>query len=105
MCARTHHHYVIVRRDLPTGLAGAMILHAAGESGPAPPGSVAILLGVADEPELRELAARTPGAHIVSECDGPYEGQAMAFALAPCVDRRTEFAHLRLWKGGVSKIK
>jgi hypothetical protein len=43
---------VIVREDLPKGFLAAHVAHAAGESGPAPPGSIAVVLGVPGEPEL-----------------------------------------------------
>ncbi|MBA2706284.1 MAG: hypothetical protein H0U59_00565 [Gemmatimonadaceae bacterium] len=76
-----------------------MILHAAGETGPAPPGSVAIVLTAKNEAELLELAKLDPDAHPITECDGPYAGQTLAIGFPPCVDRRTIFRHLRLWKG------
>ncbi len=76
-----------------------MILHAAGETGPAPQGSVAILLRVADEAELRAVAQLVKNPHMVIECDGPFAGQAMAFGLEPG-DRQPAFGHLRLWRGG-----
>ena len=36
---------MIVREDLPKGFLAAHVAHAAGESGPAPPGSIAVVLG------------------------------------------------------------
>lgn len=98
-CSRDKHQYVIVRADIPTGLAGAMILHAAGETGPAPAGTVAILLSAADEPELRALAQLDPDSHLVVECDGPYAGQALAIGFPPRADKRRAYGHLRLWRG------
>lgn len=77
-----------------------MILHAAGETGPAPEGSVAILLAARDEAHLRALASRDPDAKLIVECDGPYEGQALAIGFSPCVERKKHFGDLPLWRGG-----
>lgn len=90
-----------MRADLPTGLAGAFILHAAGESGPAPPGSVAILLAAKDEDELRALATLDSESHLIVECDGPYAGQALAIGFPPRAEKRAAYNHLRLWKGQI----
>lgn len=98
-CAREKVHYVIVRRDLPSGIAGAMIVHAAGETGPAPPGTIAILLRVADENELLAVAKLVKGAHMIIECEGPYAGQALAFGVPPG-DRQPALGRLGLWRGG-----
>lgn len=76
-----------------------MILHAAGETGPAPPG-IAILLSCADEQELRRLAMLDKQSHLILECDGPYAGQAMALGFPPCDERKKHYSHLPLWKGG-----
>lgn len=79
-----------------------MILHAAGETGPAPPGSIAILLAAKDEVELRALAELVPTSHLVIECDGAYKGQAVAIGIPPCDVRFPCFSHLPLWKGGLA---
>ena len=76
-----------------------MILHAAGESGPAPPGSVAILLAAKDEDELRALATLDSESHLIVECDGPYAGQALAIGFPPRAQKRAAYNHLKLWKG------
>ncbi len=102
-CTREKCHYVIIRSDLQTGLAGAMILHAAGETGPAPPGSIAILLAAKDEAELRALASLAKDSHLIVECDGPYAGQAMAIGFPPVAERRACYGHLPLWKGGQAR--
>lgn len=77
-----------------------MILHAAGETGPAPDGSIAILLAAKDEAELRALAMLAKDSHLIIECDGAYAGQAMAIGFPPTGERRACYGHLRLWKGG-----
>ena len=92
---------MIVRSDVPTGLAGAMILHAAGETGPAPGGTVAILLAAADEDELRALAQMDSDSHLVVECDGPFAGQALAIGFPPRAEKRAAYNHLRLWRGQI----
>lgn len=88
-----------MRSDVPTGLAGAMILHASGETGPAPSGSVAILLAARDEAELRALATLDSESHLIVECDGPYAGQALACGFPPRREKRASYNHLKLWKG------
>jgi hypothetical protein len=78
-----------------------MILHAAGETGPTPSGSVAILLAAADEDELRSLATMDRDSHLVIESEGPYAGQALAIGFPPRAARREAFNHLRLWRGQI----
>jgi peptidyl-tRNA hydrolase len=53
-------HYVIVRRDLPTGVIAAQVVHAAGESSPGNlgPDTYAVVLAVENEVELLALDAR-----------------------------------------------
>lgn len=86
-------HFVIVREDLPKGVLAAHVAHAAGESGPAPPGTIAVVLGVSNETELLAIAARlaTRGvAHVlIRENAGPFEGQATAIGVRPTHDRKT----------------
>lgn len=94
-------HHVVIRRDLPVGVAGAMLVHAAGETGPAAPHTIAVVLEVADEPELLELydllVAIDAQPHLIREPDAPWNGAAMALALRPGA-RRRELRHLRLWR-------
>jgi peptidyl-tRNA hydrolase len=82
---------VIVREDLPKGVLAAHVCHAAGESGPAPPGSIAVVLGVSDEPELLRIAARLDTqciTHVlIRENAGPFDGQATAIGIPPTSDR------------------
>jgi hypothetical protein len=84
-------HYVIVRDDLPKGVLAAHILHAAGESGPAPPGSIAVALGVPSEADLLRVAARLDACGIayvlIREDAGPFDGQATAIGIPPTCDR------------------
>ena len=85
-------HFIVVREDLPNGFLAAHVAHAAGESGPAPPGSIAVVLGVPNEAELLAIDARltTRGvAHVlIRENDGIYDGQATAIGVHPTHDRK-----------------
>ena len=91
----TLHHYVLVRADLPKGVALAQTIHAAGEScvGPLPPGTFAYALSVRDEDELYEYAERLWEAEIphrvIIETDGEYAGQAMTLGLFPTPDKES----------------
>lgn len=84
-------HYVVVRDDLPKGVMAAHVCHAAGESGPAPAGSIAVVLGVDSELALRRVAAQLATRDIpyvlITENAGPYNGQAMAIGVPPTSDR------------------
>jgi hypothetical protein len=80
---------VIVRRDLPRGLQGAMLVHAAGESSPGnlPEDTHAIVLSVPDEPALLLLAeklAKFGVRHVtIREPDAPWNNALMAIGLFP----------------------
>lgn len=91
-------HYIIVRSDLPLGVLAAMVTHAAGESGPVPEHTRAVVLSVPDEAALRaavELCpAATLGHGLIVETEGDYAGQLMAIGLPICKGRRPELAHL-----------
>jgi hypothetical protein len=76
-----------------------MIVHAAGETGPASPNTIAILLEVADEAALRAHAQLVQHSHLIVESDGAHAGHAMALAVPPGA-RIGAFGHLPLWKGG-----
>lgn len=80
-------HYIIVRGDLPIGVAAAMITHAAGETGPAEVGTHAVVLSVPNEEALVNVAAALEGRgvyhHVVTEPWEPYNGAAMAIGLPP----------------------
>lgn len=82
---------MIVREDLPKGVLAAHVCHAAGESGPAPLGSIAVVLGVPNETELRAVGARLKAAGVlhvaIHENAGPYAGQATALGIVPIYDR------------------
>lgn len=85
------HHYVIVRRDLPVGLAAAQIIHAAGESArlgaSLPPGTHAVALFADDQEQLAEIGRALDAAGIpcvaIREDDPPYAGQLVAVGCAP----------------------
>ncbi len=83
-------HYCVVRRDLSTGKAGAMLIHAARESGavfPFPEDTYAGAVTVLDEPALRALAQVLDNADVdyrgIIEDAAPYAGQLMALGIAP----------------------
>jgi hypothetical protein len=82
-------HYVIVRRDLPLGVIGAQLVHAAGESSPGnlPEGTYAVVLMVPSEEALRAVSSRLHLAKIdfrsIVETEGPFAGQLMALGLVP----------------------
>lgn len=77
-----------------------MTCHAAGETGPALPHTIAVILQTADETALLELYARLSAdglePHLIREPDPPFNGAAMALALRPGA-RRRELRNLRLW--------
>jgi peptidyl-tRNA hydrolase len=98
-------HYVIVREDLPKGVLAAHVCHAAGESGPAPPGSIAVVLGVQNESELIRVAGKLDARRVpyvlIRENAGPYDGQVTAIGIHPTSDRaaiRKATSHLPLVK-------
>ena len=86
-------HYVVVREDLPKGVLAAHVAHAAGESGPAPPGSIAVVLGVPNEAELLAIAERLEACDVpftlIRENAGPFDGEATAIGVKPTHDRKT----------------
>ncbi len=100
-------HYVIVRVDLPMGVAAAQITHAAGESSPGhlPAGTFAVVLGVPDAMALMQLADRLRHAGVefvcIFETDPPWSGQLMAIGVRPA--RRSKmrklFSSIPLYRG------
>lgn len=94
---------MIVREDLPKGVLAAHVAHAAGETGPAPPGSIAVVLGVPNEAELLVIAARLEERGVpftlIREDAGIFAGQATAIGIKPTHDRKLvgkAVSHLRL---------
>lgn len=91
-------HTCIVRRDLPYGVQAAMLVHAAGESGPAHPGTYAVVLAAADEIHLDRIRRRLVFEGIehvaIREPDPPYDGALMAIGLPP-VERDQSPSFLR----------
>lgn len=92
---------MVVRADLPVGLQGAQILHAAGESADPrpPPGTRGVALVARDEIHLRcvDEALELAGVrhHLVIEDDG----QAMAIGVNPthdCTAIRKVLSRLKL---------
>lgn len=82
-------------------MALAQTVHAAGETGPATPGTYAVVLAVPDEGQLLRTAVELLRAdvpfHLVRESDG----QAMAIGIAPCHPgrgMRRVLSSLPLWR-------
>lgn len=87
------------------GTALAMAVHAAGESEgtPADPGTIAVVLAVANEDELLSLFAEIDAGsehmpHLIREPDPPWLGQAMSFGFLTPHGKSRAVKHLRLWK-------
>jgi hypothetical protein len=88
-------HYVVVRKDLPSGDQLANCAHAAGESSdPKPePGTTAVVLHAVDEQHLMIIRDRLIRSglkhHCVIECpdDEDYPSQLMSIGLCPTTDR------------------
>lgn len=89
-------HYCFVRRDLPLGIIGAMLVHAAGESAAACQdykgerfdGGTAVVLEARDEDHLLEIERyldnQDPVGYIpIHESEGTYHGQFMAIGVYP----------------------
>lgn len=78
-----------MRVDLPRGVSAAMVVHAAGESGPAPPGTYAVVLAAPESgpQDLESTSARLTLAGVaharVVEVEGPYAGQLLALGIPP----------------------
>lgn len=92
-------HYIIVRRDLPTGTICAQIAHAAGESfaqvGDEP--TTVVVLGAKSETDLLKLGRRLRRAkvyphRIICEPDAPHYGNLMAIGIRPA--RKSKLYHL-----------
>jgi hypothetical protein len=81
------YHYVICRADLPLGTLCAQIVHAAGESGPASPGTHAVVLSVPNEAALELVEERLRTAKVrhvaIREPDSPWSGAIMAIGISP----------------------
>ena len=78
---------MIVRSDLPPGPQLAQTIHAAGESGPAIPGTYAVALAAPSEAALLRLHDKLVfhGVRhvLIREPDAPYNGAAMAIGIPP----------------------
>lgn len=80
-----------------------MAVHAAGESGPADPGTIAVVLQVADEAALLALfhtldqgSEHCP--FLINEPDEPHCGAAMALGFLTPHGKSKAVKHLRLWR-------
>lgn len=97
-------HYIFVRRDLPVGLVGAMVTHAAGESvreaytNPSynldrdyglPKHTAAIVLAALDEQHLERILSYLIREDLafkaIHEEGGDFDGQLMAIGLIPTI--------------------
>jgi peptidyl-tRNA hydrolase len=97
-------HYIIVRRDLPTGTICAQIAHAAGESFKRPPNDhddpepiTVVVLAAKSETHLLALARRLRRAkayphRVICEPDPPHYGNLMAIGIQPA--RKSKLYHL-----------
>lgn len=78
-----------MRCDLPIGMIGAQLIHAAGESSPGglAEGTYAFALAAKDEATLESIADRLDREGVeftrIHEPDEPYCGQLMALGLSP----------------------
>jgi len=70
-----------------------MVTHAAGETGPAPPETHAVVLAARDEAHLLHIAEKLtifyPEFSIIREPDLPWDNQAMAIGIPPTQDRHS----------------
>jgi hypothetical protein len=100
-------HYILVRLDLPLGVAMSQVAHAAGESfyvlgwrdgteeavrvDPSISQTRVVILGVKNEAKLVDALQRLREAHVevspIFEPDEPYNGQLMAIGVLPTQDR------------------
>lgn len=91
--ARQLTHYCVIRRDLPLGVLGAQLVHAAGESSPGglPVGTIAVALAARDESHLEELERKLIERQIphraIREPDSPWNGALMSIGIEPVTDR------------------
>ena len=80
-----------MREDLPLGVLASQLTHAAGETGPANPGTHAVVLSAKNKDHLlkieRQLIAHKIKHHSVREPDLPWNGEIMAIGLYPTSDR------------------
>ena len=76
-----------MRSDLPRGVLAAQVVHAAGESGPAKPGTYAVVLGAPSSEALGALSERLDRFsikhHKVVEAEGEYAGCLLAIGIPP----------------------
>jgi hypothetical protein len=93
-------HYCITRSDLPLGMMGASLVHAAGESAalfgaPLPPHTNVVCLATRHEAQLLQVEqalSRKGVPHVaIREPDEPWENALMAIGLVPVTDR--SFVH------------
>ena len=81
---------MIIRKDLPFGVALAQCVHAAGESAQnteVPPNTHAVVLAVPDEKTLLDVEIKLIAADVeisaIREPDAPWNGQLMTIGIKP----------------------
>ena len=86
-------HYILVREDLPDGMAIVAAVHAAGESSPGflPLDTFAVVLSVPDEAALMRWHERPEPHVLIREPDAPWDNQAMAIGFVPGPRARFRF--------------
>jgi hypothetical protein len=80
-------HYVILRRDLPTGLMVANTVHAAGESAGVPKGTFAVALATVDQAELEQVLAKLEALEVPHSAIREEQGELVAIGVEPLQDR------------------
>jgi hypothetical protein len=78
---------------VPLGVLCAQITHAAGETGPDPPGTYAVVLATPDEYRLslieQQLIDHRIPHRAIRERDPPYNGALMTIGVFPTSDRES----------------
>lgn len=104
-----HHHYIVVRADLPAGVAAAMVAHAAaGSARGLHDETTHVVVLKADPKQLSDLSmllaleSEEHGLFVydVVETEGRYAGQLLALGVEPGPrepTRRGYFEHLSLY--------
>jgi hypothetical protein len=101
--AASNWHYILLREDLPTGVALAQACHAASESSQGTePGTFLIVLGLPDEPAMQKYAKRLRSKDIrfVEFREPDRNNEVTAIGIFPTKDRdalRKVIGHLALW--------
>ncbi len=86
-------HFCIVRKNLPIGMIGAGLIHAAGESCGVPEHTNAVCLGVKSEDHLLKIEQALKDLGIehfaIREPDDPWNNAILSIGIPPIEDRET----------------